>query len=292
MRPDPHFLTALGRTQLRIRHAVASTGTGERRSRAKGAGMEFADFREYVAGDDTRHLDARMFARHGDFFVREFEVHKQLPVTIVIDASRSMQFGAPDKLGMARWLANVLGYLALVGGDRVQVAFWNGRVTVFSPAFTGAGRSQRLFEWIERQEPEGELGFEQALTDVAPKVAASGLAILISDWWVEDAAAILRPVAARRAEIWALQVLTPEEIDPEAGRTGAARLMDAESGVEFELDLDPATLNQYREALAIWRDGFTAELLDLGGVFFSLSTDRDPEHFVMNDLRLAGLVGV
>src|SRR5690606_3371050 len=152
VRPNPRFLQALGRTRLNVGRAVASAGTGERRSRAKGAGLEFADFRLYAPGDDTRHLDARLHARLGDYYVREFEVHKQLPVTVVVDASRSMGFGTPEKLAAARWLANVFGYLALAGGDKVQVAFWNGSQTIISPGFSGVGRAQRLFEWVERQQ--------------------------------------------------------------------------------------------------------------------------------------------
>src|SRR5690606_23552474 len=159
--------------------------------------LEFADFRLYAPGDDTRHLDARLHARLGDYYVREFEVHKQLPVTVVVDASRSMGFGTPEKLAAARWLANVFGYLALAGGDKVQVAVWNGSQTIISPGFSGVGRAQRLFEWVERQQQAGPDGFEQGLADVAPKVAADGLAVLISDWWVEGARDLLSPIAAR-----------------------------------------------------------------------------------------------
>lgn len=292
MRPNPRFLQALGRTRLNVGRAVASSGTGERRSRAKGAGMEFADFRPYVPGDDTRHLDARLHARLGDYYVREFEVHKQLPVTVVLDASASMAFGTPEKLAAARWLANVFGYLALAGGDKVQVAFWSGSQTIVSPNFSGVGRAQRLFEWIERQQPSGNTGFEQGLADIAPKIASDGLAILISDWWMDGARELLSLIAARRAEIWAVQVLAPEELDPGSAIAGQSRLVDAESGQELALDLDERTRHDYAEALAAWRAEFETTLADLGGLFLSTTTDMDLEDYVLHHLRLRGLVGL
>src|SRR5690242_1165013 len=105
MKPSASLLTVLSRLRLRARHAVASGGVGERPSRQKGSGIDFADYRAYVPGDDTRHLDARLHARLGGFFVREYEVMKQLPVTILIDGSRSMLQGSL-KLDLAKWLAS------------------------------------------------------------------------------------------------------------------------------------------------------------------------------------------
>ena len=290
MRPNPRFLQALGRARLNVGSAVASAGTGERRSKGKGAGMEFADFRPYVPGDDTRHLDARLHARLGEYHVRQFEVHKQLPVTLVLDASRSMTFGTPEKLAAARWLANVLGYLALAGGDRVQVAFWTGSQTVISPGFSGVGRAQRLFEWIERQQPDGNAGFETGLADAAPKIAGHGLAVVISDWWVDGARDLLSPIAARRAEIWAVQVLTPEEVDPGRAVAGQSRLVDAETGQELALDLDARTRQDYADVLAAWRSEFETTLSDLGGLYLPTTTDMDLEDYVLHHLRRRGLV--
>lgn len=291
MRPGPHFLQALRLSQLRIRHAAASTGIGERRSRAKGSGMEFADFREYIAGDDTRHLDARMHARHGDYYIRQYEVLMQLPVTILVDASRSMLAGDPTKRDVAVWLADTLGYLALAGGDRVQVGFWSGERLELSPRFTGASRVQRLFAWLEGRSNGGLLPFEAGLPRFAEHLPGRGLVILLSDFWIEDPVSALLPVAATGAEIWAVQILAPEEADPGRLAEGEARLTDAETGEEVLVTLDRAALVQYREALHDWQERLRTAIGDFGGRYLTLSTTADREHFVLSDLRALGMVG-
>lgn len=289
MRPSPHFLQVLNQLQMQMRHATASTGIGERRSRAKGAGIEFADYRSYQPGDDTRRLDARLHARLGDYFVREYEVLKQLPVTILLDGSRSMLQGQPEKLDVGRWLANALGYLALSSGDLVQLAFWSGRRLLMSPRFQGAGRADRLFDWVEHAEPDGNEPFDVALPELAAHLPASSLCIVLSDFWVEDAARALRPLTASGSELWAFHILTREERDPAALGAGESRVIDAESGEELLIALDPGTVARYREAF----DRFTLALSDAIhltlGQYTLVPAESDLEKLVLG-LRSRGLL--
>src|SRR5258708_11880258 len=97
MIPAAGLMTALMRSRLAARHAHATIGIGERRSRAKGSGMEFMDHREYQPGDDVRHLDPHLYARTGGYFVRQYAVTRQLPIAIIVDGSASMNFGTPTK---------------------------------------------------------------------------------------------------------------------------------------------------------------------------------------------------
>lgn len=285
MRPSPHFLQMLNQLQMKVRHATASTGIGERRSRSKGMGMEFADYREYVPGDDTRHLDARLHARLGDLYVREYEVLRQLPVHIVIDGSRSME----EKLDVARWLANALGYLALSGGDRAQLAFWSGKRLVMSPRFQGVSRAERLFEWVEDVEADGRESFDAALPELATHIVPNGLAIVISDFWLADPARAMRPIAATGGEIWALQVLTPGELDPTLLPQGEVRLIDAESGEEILVPLDRNTLAEYRRTMGEWQARLTETIHGALGQHLLFRTDDDLEKRLL-DLRTAGLL--
>ena len=121
MIPSPALLTSLMRSRLLVRQARATIGIGERRSRGKGAGMEFIDYREYQPGDDVRHLDPHLHARTGGYFVRQHAVYQQLPITIVVDGSASMNFGTPTKFDFACGLAAAELMLAAVGGDRSPV---------------------------------------------------------------------------------------------------------------------------------------------------------------------------
>lgn len=288
MKPSASFLHVLNQLQIRLRHAVASTGIGERRSRQKGAGMEFADFRPYVPGDDTRHLDARLHARLGDFYVREYEVLKQLPVTILVDGSRSMQHH-PRKLDLARWLANSLGYIALSGGDLVRVGFWTGRRLLLSPRFQGVSRADRLFAWVESAQPEGPRPFDDAVAEAGRAIPARSLLILLSDLWLDDPTASLRALAASRPEIWGVHLLAAEEIDPSPQSGGEIHLLDSESGDTVTLSLDRATIASYRAQLAQWRVEIRQNIAAVDGLLLDISTADDPEKFLLG-LRAKGLL--
>src|SRR5688572_19327830 len=93
----PTLLQKLGRTRLAVQRVLATGGTGERRSKALGSGIEFADHRAYQFGDDIRKLDPHLLARLGRHYVRQYSVSKALAVTILLDASRSMGYGKPPK---------------------------------------------------------------------------------------------------------------------------------------------------------------------------------------------------
>src|SRR5260370_37632622 len=95
MIPAAGLMTALMRSRLAARHAHATIGIGERRSRAKGSGMEFIDHREYQPGDDVRHLDPHLYARTGGYFVRQYAVNRQRPIAILGDGRASMNFRMP-----------------------------------------------------------------------------------------------------------------------------------------------------------------------------------------------------
>lgn len=289
MKPSPHFLGVLNQLQLRVRHAVASTGVGERRSKAKGAGMEFADYRSYIQGDDTRHLDARLYARLGDYYIRQYEVLKQLPVTLVVDGSRSMTSGNPSKLAVAQWLANAMGYLALVGGDTVQAAFWSGRRLAWSPRFHGVRRADRLFAWVEAVAPEDALPFEAAIGEVTSQLPRRGLVLLLSDLWLEQPPAALQALASGAAEVWAFQILAPEERDPPVQASGEVQVIDLESGETVLLAMDSAMIARYREALATWQDDLAEAVRSINGTLVEVRSDEDLEKVLLG-LRTRGLL--
>src|SRR5215212_387950 len=115
------LLRRLEQFQLLAQRRAKSTARGERRSRARGQSVEFADHRNYVAGDDFRYLDWNLFGRLDRLFLKLYEEERELPVTIFLDASESMAFGAPPKFDFARQVAAAIGYVALCGFDRVSI---------------------------------------------------------------------------------------------------------------------------------------------------------------------------
>src|SRR5213076_107680 len=117
----PELLRRLEQFQLLASRRAKSSSRGERRSRARGQSVEFADYRTYVPGDDFRYLDWNLFGRLERLFLKLYEEERELPVTIFLDASESMTFGTPPKFDFARQIAAAIGYVALCGFDRVTV---------------------------------------------------------------------------------------------------------------------------------------------------------------------------
>src|SRR6187431_1425770 len=117
----PELLRRLEQFQLLAARRAKSTARGERRSRARGQSVEFADYRNYVPGDDLRYLDWNLFGRFERLFLKLYEEERELPVRIFLDCSESMAFGEPRKFDFARQVAAAIGYVALCGFDRVSV---------------------------------------------------------------------------------------------------------------------------------------------------------------------------
>src|SRR6186713_1232032 len=117
----PDLLRRLEQFQLLAARRAKSSAKGERRSEARGQSVEFADYRNYVAGDDLRYLDWNLFGRLDKLFLKLYEEERELPVSIFLDASESMNFGAPRKIDFAKQVAAAIGYVALCGFDRVTV---------------------------------------------------------------------------------------------------------------------------------------------------------------------------
>ncbi|HEY0551416.1 MAG TPA: DUF58 domain-containing protein, partial [Verrucomicrobiae bacterium] len=117
----PELLRRLEQIQLRAARRAKSSAKGERRSKARGQSVEFADYRNYVAGDDLRYLDWNLFGRLEKLFLKLYEEERELPVRIFLDCSESMSFGEPRKFDFARQIAAAMGYVALCGFDRVTI---------------------------------------------------------------------------------------------------------------------------------------------------------------------------
>src|SRR6059058_2910514 len=122
----PELLCRLEQFQLLAQRRAKSSLKGERRSKARGQSVEFADYRNYVAGDDFRYLDWNLYGRLDRLFLKLYEEERELPVTVFLDASESMTFGEPRKFDFARQVAAAVGYVALCGFDRVSVVAFPG----------------------------------------------------------------------------------------------------------------------------------------------------------------------
>ena len=291
MTPSPILLGKLARAKLLTRWQTASVGVGERRSRTKGAGMEFADHREYQPGDDLRHLDPHLYARFGRNYIRQYDVYRQLPITILIDASCSMDCGDPNKFAFARSLASALGFVGLAGGDQVQFGVGAGDKVHWSPKFHGVARAQPMFNWIGAREPMTHGSFIATLHAAIRHFTDRGLLIVLSDWWSEDLEAELRVLSATGQELWGLQIASREELEPELLGGGEVRLVDVESGHEIELALDGSTRERYLRSFEAWRERLQTLFTRVNGRYLLVAADQPMDRLLLQDWRRMGLIG-
>src|ERR1700692_1334740 len=178
------LLRRLEQFQLLAARRAKSSARGERRSKARGQSVEFADHRNYVPGDDFRYLDWNLFGRLEKLFLKLYEEERELPVRIFLDASESMAFGEPRKFDFARQIAAAVGYVALCGFDRVSViAFPDNKEEA---AVRGALRAVRgrkstlnFFQNITQLTAKGTANFNESLRRGALEARQAGVAIVL-----------------------------------------------------------------------------------------------------------------
>ena len=253
------FLQRLERMALAARHAMPGQTQGERRSPKRGQSVEFADFRPYTMGDDFRRIDWNAYARLERFFIKLFVEEEDLTVHFLVDASRSMNWGEPDKLSYAVQTAGALGYVALAGLDRVTVTAVGGSgkngESVFRPQ-RGKRQALALFSFLQAlASPRDHTPGDPAVMLRAYAAAHSrpGLLVLLSDLmhdgWIEG----LRALASRGFEISVIHILAPSELRPELN--GDLKLLDSENNAEVEITADYELLARYRQSLEDWQAG-------------------------------------
>jgi uncharacterized protein (DUF58 family) len=284
---EPALLRRLEALALQVRRAVSGQMGGERRSRRRGQSIEFADYRNYTPGDDFRLIDWNAYARLDRFMLRLFVAEEELPLSLFVDLSGSMDWGKPNKADTARQLAGAIAYVALAALDRV-------RLTVFAEGETSGGAPSRgrraaamLFSRLQSFPAGGVTNYEKLVWPIGRQ--RPGMTVLITDGLGESPLdPALRALQRAHQEGAVLQLLAPQEITPDW--TGDARLRDAETGVEREFTATPLTQGGYAKALAQRTDEIERAAHRRGLRFARLSTSEPIDEMVQVTLRRIGLL--
>ena len=278
------FLAQLERLSLLSRRSFRGRVKGERRSPRKGISVEFSDFRPYGIGDDLRYVDWNVYARLDRLYLKLFVDEEDLCLHLLVDASASMGFGAPSKLDHAARLVGALGFVGLVGLERVGVGVLRERMAEgFSPA---RGRSQvlPLMSFLGRLTPGGSTSLNEGLAAYALRSREAGLAVVISD--LMDPAGYERGLKAlleRRFDVHVIHVLAPDEMNPGFG--GDLRLLDAETDELRDLTLDGEALRGYHQRLREFLE--RAEQFCRGNeiAYHRVVTETPVEEFMLRQLK-------
>lgn len=286
---DDEFISRIESLTLVTRKIFRGRMKGERRSKQRGYSSEFADYRNYVEGDDLRHIDWNIYGRLEKLFVKLFLEEEDLHVHILLDTSASMDFGTPNKLWYAKRVAAAIAYVGLLQQDRVQVHAFARGVRETSGALRGRRNAPRLFDFLHPLSASGGTSLtETCRLLLGTRTFGKGVCILLSDLLDPDGyEEALKRLLAHNMDLYVIHLLSPEEIEPTLA--GDLRLLDAEDGTYQEVTVSAPLLKQYRSTLQAFREDVQSYCTKRGAHYAFSPTDMDFDQLVMTDLRQMGL---
>lgn len=285
----PTFIRQLDRLELQTRRILGGVMKGERRSKRKGVSIDFADYRQYTSGDDLRFLDWNIYGRLDRLFIKIFHEEQDLQAHILLDASKSMDFGEANKLAFAKRLAAAIAYIGLSNTDKIGIScFQAGTKQIFQPA-RGQHQIRRMLAFLDKIEADGETSLHATAREFSLRVTGRSVVIIISDFL--DPAGFqpaLRWLMRPNYDVHVIHTLAPEEIDPKIG--GHVELLDIESGHKVELTINARLKEIYTSNVEAYCSQIQ-EFCGKYGMSYSLvRTDATLEDVILKRLRESGLV--
>jgi uncharacterized protein (DUF58 family) len=272
---DPSFLDELDRFRASLDRTTTEVQAGEQQSPSVGEGLTFSDYRRYAPGDDTRLIDWRLYARTEEFFIKQFEEERNLTVHLLLDASASMDFGDGDEHKFEFGAKLALGYAYLTAEEHSDFRF-----SLFTdrPERLDAGKSTRgevlaLVDRLDGTTPQGETEFAAALEAYAASIRSRSLVVVVTDC-IGDLDGLEAGVASlARNDVVLVQVLSPDELAPEAG--GDTVFRDLESDLTRRTYFGGRLATRYRERIDAFADDVADRAEKLRVTHSLVATDEE-----------------
>lgn len=286
---SPQLLAQLERLELVSRKIFRGRMKGERQSRRKGQSIEFADYRNYVPGDDLRRIDWNSYARLDRLFLKLYFEEEDLHVYSLIDTSASMGFGDPTKLQYAKQLAAALGFIGLIRGDRIRIELLGGSDKEAGPTLRGRHSMWRMLSHLESVQAAGPTSLAEGVKRFCLRNTGRGVIILISDLMDKSGyQEALRYLMAQQMDIYVIQVLSAEEMEPDV--IGNLRLVDCEDGDTTEITVSAPLLARYKQTLNAFVNEASEYCTRRGMSYLVARNDLPVEQLVGGYLRKRGLI--
>nr|ADC36102.1 protein of unknown function DUF58 [uncultured bacterium 126] len=247
LRFEDDFLKKLEHLHVVSKQTFAGQNRADRLTSRRGRGLEFADHRPYAHGDDFRHIDWKAYKRLNRLLLRLFDEEQDLPIYLLIDASRSM--AEPAKFDLARRLAAAFCYIGLAHLDRLTILSFDSALRIETAPGRGKGRMVSVFALLEQMETTGTTDLRQACRQFASRRRPKGLTIVISDLLDPQGVDVgLKLLRTLGHDVLAVHVRSQLDRDP--GTLGEVRFVDAETGDGRDIDMTPQLAAAYASA---WR---------------------------------------
>jgi uncharacterized protein (DUF58 family) len=287
---SPQFMSRLDQLDLVSRKLLAGKMKGERRSKRQGQSVEFADYRNYSIGDDLRFIDWNIYARLDKLFLKLFLEEEDLSLYVLMDVSKSCDFGTPNKALYIKQVAAALGYIGLVNYNRVTIAAMSDTVVADTGSMRGRTKVNQMIDFVSKQKSDGTSDLAAACKRFAMANRRKGVCVVLSDFFdksgYENA---LRYVAGGNYDLFCVQTLSPQEIEPDL--TGDLKLKDIEDDDEAEVSISQPLIKQYKANLNAYCLGLKDYVTRRGGTYLFTSTEVPFDTLVLNYLRERGLLG-
>jgi uncharacterized protein (DUF58 family) len=288
---DSDFLKKLEYLSLVSKRLFRGTLLAQRRTMQLGGGIEFADHREYTPGDDFRYLDWNLYARHDELLLKRFQEEEDLHVYLLLDCSRSMNFGSPSKFDFARQVTAALAYIALADLDRIAVVAFADDIIADFPLTRGKGRILALLHFLENLQPQGaDTNLARVVSGFVHRNQRRGLAIVVSDLYdangFERGLDLLRH---RRYEPHIVQIYDRREANP-ANMLGDLELYDIETTQGRKVTVTEKNLRQYRKLFEAFQQSVQRYSNQYGLGCTRTSTEIPFDELILKMMRVAGAV--
>ena len=295
----PAALQKIGSLTLESRQPMQGSVAGKHRSPHRGSSVEFAEYREYVPGDDLRRLDWRAYGRSDRFYVKEFEADTNLRLCLVVDGSGSMRYGAPDnpgngdspmsKLEYAGRMASLLAFVAIRQGDAAGLTVAAARGNRHLPPKRRPSHLGVLQDALEDVEAKGDTNLVQSLHEVAERTRQRALVVVLSDLFSdpEELGRAFQHLRHRKHDVVAFHLLERRELEFQFDRT--TRFVDLEGGAA--IIADPSVMaRHYRTALEQYQSGLADAVRRANVDYHRALLDVPPED-VLAQFLLARMAG-
>ena len=283
---DSRLLASVEDLPLLAQTVVEGFLDGLHRSPFLGYSTEFASYRQYVQGDNLRHLDWKVWARSDALYVKQFEDDTNYRGQIYLDTSASMDFGTgpANKFTYGRLLAAALTHLMILQRDAPGLVLFGPDSRQALPCAASRNQAMELFAALARAQAGGKTVISQDLFGIVQAVVRRGISVVISDFFTTDDSGfeLLRQLHAHRQETLVFHLLSPEEL--ELPETGEWILEDSETGEERIVHLDEVRTS-YRERLNTFCDRVKTECQSYEFDYVRLSTGEPLDEALMNYLE-------
>ena len=289
------FFSRLETLALNLKADLSGFFGGKHLVRTYGQTVEFADYREYMLGDDIRRIDWNLYSRFEKFFLKLFTDERQMQVQIFLDCSASMGKDNPKKANYALATAAMLGFLAVQNMDKVTFHLMKGE-RAHNPFGTIVGKNAffRAIGELENTEFSDDVDIEKCVTGSPDTSTGNGLSVIISDFFTEsDWKKAVNYLSYKKRQVLLIQILTPEETGP--SYEGRVNLIDSEAqgledGKNMKLRITRSMQKAYDEALADYKQELRSYCSSCGADFVSVCSDMPVEKMLLNELLKVGIM--